>query len=95
VKARFIASAQQELDKAVERYNAKTPNMGDALFEEVVSASQRLCEFPELGPRVRQNIRRCRLKRFPYSLLYRADAEEIVSSRSCITGGGLIIGARG
>jgi plasmid stabilization system protein ParE len=78
VKARFIAPAQQELDKAVERYNAKAPSLGDALFDEAVSASQQLCDFPELWPKVRQNIRRCRLKRFPYSLLYRADAEEIV-----------------
>ncbi|MFY9875534.1 MAG: type II toxin-antitoxin system RelE/ParE family toxin [Rhodomicrobium sp.] len=78
MKARFIAPAQQELDKAVERYNGKALSLGDALFDEVVSASQRLCDFPELWPKVRQNIRRCRLKRFPYSLLYRADAEEIV-----------------
>jgi toxin ParE2 len=78
VKARFIAPAQQELDTAVERYNAKAPSLGYALFDEVVSASQRLCDFPELWPKVRQGIRRCRLKRFPYSLLYRADAGEIV-----------------
>jgi toxin ParE2 len=78
VRARFIAPAQKELDKAVEHYNAQTPNLGDALFDEVVSASQGLCDFPELWPKVRQNIRRCRLKRFPYSVLYRAEAEEIV-----------------
>lgn len=78
MKARFIAPAQQELDKAVAHYNAQAPSLGDDLFDEVVSASQRLCDFPELWPKVRKDIRRCRLKRFPYSLLYRANAEEIV-----------------
>jgi hypothetical protein len=57
VKARFIAPTQQELDKATERYNKKAPGLGDALFDEVVSASQRLYDFPELWPKVRQNIR--------------------------------------
>jgi toxin ParE2 len=78
VKTRFIEPAQRELDEAVEHHNAKIPGLGDDLFHEVVSAAQRLCEFPKLWPQVRKNIRRCRLKRFPYSLLYRADPEEIV-----------------
>ncbi len=78
MKTRFIAPAQQELDKAIERYNGKAPGLGDDLFDEVASASRKLCDFPELWPKVRRNIRRCRLKRFPYSLIYRADAHEIV-----------------
>jgi plasmid stabilization system protein ParE len=74
VKARFIAPAQQELDKAVERYNGKAPGLG----EDLASASRKLRDFPELWPKVRGNIRRCRLKRFPFSSIYRADAHEIV-----------------
>jgi len=78
VKARFIAPAKQELDEAIKYHNAKIPGLGDDLFNEIVSAAQKLCELPELWPKVRKNIRRCRLKRFPYSLLYRAGPEEIV-----------------
>jgi plasmid stabilization system protein ParE len=78
VKARFIAPAQQELDEAVEYHNSKIPGLGDDLFEEVVAAAQKLCEFPEMWPKVRKSIRRRRLKRFSYSLLYRIDPEEIV-----------------
>ncbi len=78
MKARFIAPAQEELDDAVEYHNAKIPGLGDDLFDEVISAARRLCDFPELWPKVRKNIRRCRLKRFPYSLIYRADSNEIV-----------------
>ena len=78
MKARFIAPAQHELDGAAEYHNAKMPGLGDDLFDEVVAAARRLCDFPELWPKVRKNIRRCRIKRFPYSLIYRADANEIV-----------------
>lgn len=78
MKARFIAPAQQELDEAIKYHNAKIPGLGDDLFNEIVSAAQKLCEFPELWPKVRKGIRRCRLKRFPFSLVYRADSDEIV-----------------
>jgi plasmid stabilization system protein ParE len=78
VRARLIAPAQQELDDAIKYHNAKIPGLGEDLFNETVSAAQKLCEFPEMWPKVRKGIRRCRLKRFPYSLLYRADPEEIV-----------------
>jgi plasmid stabilization system protein ParE len=78
VKARFIAPAQQELDQAVEHHNTKIPGLGDELFDEVVSAARMICDFPELWPKVRKNIRRGRLKRFPYSLIYRPGPEEIV-----------------
>ena len=78
MKARFISPAQRELDQAVEYLNVKKPGLGDDLFEEAVSAAGKLCDFPELWPKVRKNIRRCRLKRFPYSLIYRANTEEIV-----------------
>jgi len=63
---------------AAEYHNAKIPGLGDDLFNEVVAAARRLCDFPELWPKVRKNIRRCRLKRFPYSLIYRTSSEEIV-----------------
>jgi plasmid stabilization system protein ParE len=75
VKARFIAPAQQELDQAIKYHNAKIPGLGDDLFNEIVSVAQKLCEFPEMWSKVRKSIRRCRL---PYSLIYRADAKEIV-----------------
>jgi toxin ParE2 len=76
VKARFIAPAQQELDEAVEYHNRQVPELSNDLFEEVAAAARKLCDFPDLWPKVRNGIRRCRLKRFPYSLLYRAGREE-------------------
>ena len=78
MKTRFLAPAQQELDAAVEYHNAKVPGLGDELFDEVVAAARTICEFPALWPKVRKDIRRSRLKRFPYSLIYRAGLEEIV-----------------
>jgi hypothetical protein len=48
VRVRFIAPAQQEFDDAVKYHNAKIPGLGDDLFDEIVSAAQKLCEFPEM-----------------------------------------------
>ncbi|MDZ4790211.1 MAG: type II toxin-antitoxin system RelE/ParE family toxin [Hyphomicrobiales bacterium] len=78
MKARFIAPAQQELDEAIEYYNSKVKGLGDELFGEVISSAQALLDFPELWPKVRKNIRRCRIKRFPYSLLYSINIREIL-----------------
>ena len=65
MKTRFITPAQRELDQAVEYHNAEKPGLGDDLFEEAVVAAGKLCDFPELWAKVRENIRRRHNDAFP------------------------------
>jgi hypothetical protein len=78
VKVRFLSAADAELADAVAYYDRLSAGLGAELAAEVRDSLGRIKEYPEawqlLGPRVR----RYRLKRFPYGLVYRLLQSEIV-----------------
>jgi hypothetical protein len=45
---------------------------------EVVAAVERIREFPAAWQKVEQDLRRCRLDRFPYGLIYAEENGEIL-----------------
>jgi ParE toxin of type II toxin-antitoxin system, parDE len=55
---------------------------------EVLSAADRITRFPEAWQLLDEDIRRCRLNRFPYGLIYTIDNGDILvlASRICIAG---------
>jgi toxin ParE1/3/4 len=75
---RFLPAARAELRWAVERYNAETPGVGAALAAEVERAAQRIVEFPQLGSPYLVGTRRVILRRFPFSVVYRVEGEDVV-----------------
>ena len=75
---RLLEVAQQELDEAVIHYNGELPGLGDAFVLETVAAIDRIRRFPEAWQPLGKEIRRCRLRRFPYGLIYARDRDEIL-----------------
>ena len=78
MKIRFLRVAQQELDEAVEYYNQEVPGLGKAFVGEIQAALERIRHFPHGWHPLSENIRRCRLRRFPYGLIYASDNGEII-----------------
>lgn len=78
MKIRFLAAAQQELDEAVEYYNAEVPELGQAFLLEVLTVLEQIRQFPNAWHPLSLNTRRCRLRRFPYGVVYGVDADEII-----------------
>lgn len=78
MKIRFLSVAQQELDEAVEYYNHEVPGLGKDFVTEIRAALERIRHFPNGWHRLSENIRRCRLRRFPYGLIYATLDQEIV-----------------
>jgi len=78
VTVRFLEVAQRELDDAVAYYNAESPGLGDALVLEVVAAIERIRRFPRAWHPLGAEVRRCRLRRFPYGLIYSEDSGGIL-----------------
>jgi plasmid stabilization system protein ParE len=78
VKVRFLTPAQRELDDAVGWYNDQVPGLGLEFLDELDRAVRRVVDFPLLFPEIERGIRRCRLARFPYGLIYGVDGETIV-----------------
>lgn len=69
----FTPRAERELAFAVEYYEAFGAELSERLTQEVLATIMRLVEYPKSGPRVRGEIRRMVLPRFPFSVLYRVD----------------------
>ncbi len=71
-KIRFLEIAQIELNEAVDYYNYEMPGLGDTFLIEVLNALDRIAKFPEAWQICSERTRRCRLRRFPYGIMYQA-----------------------
>jgi len=78
VNVRFLAPAQRELDDAVAWYNEQVIGLGLEFLDELDRAVRRVLAFPLSSPEIEPGIRRCRLARFPYGLIYGVDDETVV-----------------
>ena len=70
MKIRFLEIARQELDDAVAYYNEEVAGLGESFLLEVLSTIERIHRYPDAWSPLSENTRRCRLRRFPYTLIY-------------------------
>jgi hypothetical protein len=70
--------ATTELDEAVSYYNGQVAGLGDAFLLEAVAAIERIRQFPDAWHPLGESLRRCRLRRFPYGLIYHSDMTGIL-----------------
>ncbi|HJX10027.1 MAG TPA: type II toxin-antitoxin system RelE/ParE family toxin [Candidatus Binatia bacterium] len=78
MNVRFLTPAQRELEDAVAWYNRQAAGLGQELLDELDRAVRRAVAFPVAYPEIESGIRRCRLARFPYGLIYGVDGETLV-----------------
>lgn len=74
----LLAGAKRELFQAATWYDDRRPGLGDALLGEAASAVDRLKAFPDTGIAASHGYKRCVIRRFPYSLIYRASADTLI-----------------
>ena len=75
---RFLAEAEVELDDAVVYYNRQLAGLGTEFATEVRIGLARIEEFPEAWQLFGRRVRRYRLRRFPYGLVYSQIGSEIL-----------------
>ena len=75
---RLLEPAQAELDEAIGWYAEQAPGLGDAFLLETLKVLKLVEQFPQAWHPLTPEIRRCRLKRFPYSVVYTVDADGIL-----------------
>ena len=68
----------RDLNEAVAFYESERTGLGEDLRNEIRSTIGRIVEAPAMYPKVRGNIRRCLVHRFPFSILYRLVGESKV-----------------
>lgn len=78
MKLVVVPLALAELNDAAEFYSASAnADLGIAFVAEFERAATRLLGNPELGTVFRKGTRRYVLRRFPYSVFYQIDGDEI------------------
>ncbi len=75
---RFLRPAELELLDAAQYYELQAAGLGGEFIAEVDLAVRDVHDNPERWPILRDDIRRRLVHRFPYALLYRVDADEII-----------------
>ncbi len=75
---RFLRPAEQEMLNAASFYELQSPGLGYDFLDKIDSAVCDIGAHTDRWPVVLYDIRRRLVHRFPYALLYRVDAEEVV-----------------
>ena len=67
----FHPEALLEADESAKFYEEKQNGLGKRFVEALTDAITRIRRTPELFGRIDDNIRKCRILRFPYGVIYR------------------------
>jgi len=73
---RILAPALVELTEAAEYYDSKVCGLGADFVGETDDAISRILDFPEAWGRISETHRHCRLRRFPYAIIYSIESTE-------------------
>ena len=66
----FHPEAEAEFLAAIDYYEDRDPGLGLDFAIEVHSAIGSILSFPTAWPILEDDMRRCRLRRFPYGIIY-------------------------
>ncbi|HSG40364.1 MAG TPA: type II toxin-antitoxin system RelE/ParE family toxin [Thermoanaerobaculia bacterium] len=73
----FAPEAREELLETIRYYESESTGLGAAFLASVNEGIQQILTFPESAPVLRGKVRSKTLRRFPYSLLYSIQEEDI------------------
>jgi hypothetical protein len=74
----ILHDAVREFERAVDYYNNERPGLGYEFAAEVRNAFNRIKRYPESWPFITRNIRKCVVNRFPFSILYHSEKEQVI-----------------
>jgi plasmid stabilization system protein ParE len=78
MSVRLLESAQVELDDAIAWYASQAPGLGDAFLIETLKTLKLIEQYPKAWHPLTQQVRRCRLRRFPYSVIYAQEDSDLL-----------------
>ncbi len=76
--ARFLLPAEEEMVAAAQYYEHQSVGLGTEFLTEVERTIAAISAHPNAAPKVKGEIRRWLLQRFPFGVLYVTTDEEIV-----------------
>ena len=71
-------AAAADIEEAFVWYEARRPGLGDEYLEAVSQAITAIREAPRMHGVIHRDVRRAKVRRFPYSVFYRVLEEAII-----------------
>ena len=78
MKLEFLHEARSELLEAVRYYNRERPGLGFEFSNELRNSLNRIKKYPDAWPLISENVRKCIVNRFPFSVLYLTEGFSIL-----------------
>ena len=78
MRVRFLRPAEEEYLEALRYYAGQALDLGAELLTDLDHATGLLAELPSIGAPYEGETRRLLFRRFPYSLIYIIQAEEVL-----------------
>ena len=78
MKIEFLPEAKAELDDAIDYYELQVVGLGDTFKTIAKSTIKRISTFPTAWTKIRPDVRRCIMHKFPYNVLYSIEEECIL-----------------
>jgi plasmid stabilization system protein ParE len=75
---RLLPEARDELDAAVDWYEQQRAGLGTVFLDRVREVVARIAANPQLHATVYQDVRKAVVQKFPYVVLYKEEAGEVV-----------------
>jgi toxin ParE1/3/4 len=73
----FQSEAEEELLESALFYDSRVKGLGESFTSEVQRAVEMVRAHPDLGSPLGTKVRRVLVRRFPYSVIYRHEADRI------------------
>src|SRR2546430_16536679 len=70
MKLKFSIVAEREIEAAADHYEIQQAGLGLQFIEELNRATKFILQFPDGWFPISQRVRRCFMRRFPYSVIY-------------------------
>ena len=70
-------TGEAEINEAADFYDLEDPGLGSVFIDEVERAIESISQCPEAAPLVRGRVRKKPLAKFPYSLVYSVQPDEV------------------
>jgi plasmid stabilization system protein ParE len=74
----YLREALDEAEAAARWYAERSPTAAAAFSDELAAAESAIGRLPDAWPRFAHNTRRCLLRRFPFSVIYRVEPQRIL-----------------
>ncbi|MPY76606.1 MAG: type II toxin-antitoxin system RelE/ParE family toxin [Alphaproteobacteria bacterium] len=74
----FRKAARREFDEAATWYESQRPGLGREFVLAVAHAVSSACDTPQRFPSTLRDIRCIRIRRFPYSVFFRARSDRLI-----------------